>query len=206
MQCMQTGAPKHSLYTRDPPLTSKRENSSDFKQPGSNEAGSQGADSVVEKLRSERMNNGKPRPGHGAVAIIVEEQQFLVIRRSATVRAPNMLCFAGGSIEAGESPEEAIVRELQEELSLHGSAIEQVWQSRTAWGTLLEWIVVERHSGSEPSANPAEVAEFMWLYPHELLQHPDLLPSVPSFFRAWAKGEIHLPARAGEADPEWLQL
>ncbi len=51
------------------------------------------------------------KPGHGAVAIIAENEKFLVIRRSAKVRAPGMLCFAGGTIEAGETPVQAIVRE-----------------------------------------------------------------------------------------------
>ena len=68
------------------------------------------------------------KPGHGAVAIVVEEEKFLVIRRSATVRAPNLLCFAGGTIESGESPQEAIERELLEELGVVGVARDHVWQ------------------------------------------------------------------------------
>ncbi len=36
---------------------------------------------------------GKPR--HGAVGIVVENGEFLVIRRSQFVRAPNMICFSG---------------------------------------------------------------------------------------------------------------
>lgn len=143
------------------------------------------------------------KPQHGAVAILVEDERFLVIRRSAFVRAPNLLCFAGGTIEVGESPQQAIVRELQEELSIEAQAREHVWQSRTAWGTLLEWVLVERQADSHPVANPQEVAEWMWLRPTELLEHPDLLPSVPAFFSAWAKGELQLPSRAGAAHPSW---
>lgn len=145
----------------------------------------------------------KTKPQHGAVAVLVEEERFLVIRRSAFVRAPNLLCFAGGTIEVGESPEQAIVRELQEELSIEAQAREHVWQSRTSWGTLLEWVLVERKPDSHPVANPQEVAEWMWLSPAELLRHPDLLPSVPAFFSAWAKGELELPEKAGAADPSW---
>lgn len=147
------------------------------------------------------MQHAKPR--HGAVAVVVEDEKFLVIRRSALVRAPNLLCFAGGTIEVGESPQEAIVRELHEELGLVGTACEHLWQSRTSWGTLLEWVLVERHADSNPIANPLEVAEWMWLHPKDLLDHPDLLPSVPAFFCAWAKGDLQLPERAGEAHPGW---
>ncbi|MCA9127866.1 MAG: NUDIX domain-containing protein [Planctomycetales bacterium] len=155
---------------------------------------------------SSRIQLPRRKPGHGAVAILCEDERFLVIRRSAHVRAPNLLCFAGGTIEHGETPEIAIVRELHEELSLTAVAIRHVWKSRTAWGTLLEWVLVERSADSAPVANELEVAEWMWLTPEELLAKPDLLPSVPSFFVAWAKNEFTLPDRAGRPDPGWLSL
>jgi 8-oxo-dGTP diphosphatase len=151
---------------------------------------------------AERGKLGKPR--WGAVAIIVEDGKFLVIRRSELVRAPDLLCFAGGTIEHGESPLEAIERELIEELNLRGTALQHVWQSKTAWGTQLEWVLVERHPESHPVANEAEVAEWMWMEPLSLLKHPRLLPSVPAFFSAWARSEFVLPERAGLPDPTWV--
>lgn len=144
-------------------------------------------------------------PSHGAVAVIVEDGRFLVIRRSQYVRAPNLLCFAGGTIEAGESPEQAIVRELKEELAIESQARQHLWQSRTAWGTLLEWVLVERQADSTPVADPREVSEWMWLAAEELLNHPDLLPSVPDFFIAWAKGNVQLPPRAGTPQASWAK-
>lgn len=145
------------------------------------------------------------KPRHGAVAVIVEEGRFLVIRRSQFVRAPNLLCFAGGTIEAGESPQQAIVRELKEELAIDSRARQHLWQSRTSWGTLLEWVLVDRHADSTPVADPREVSEWMWLSPEELLNHPDLLPSVPDFFIAWANGEVQLPPRAGAPQASWAK-
>lgn len=169
--------------------------------------GSKGrADTSTRKSTQSAARSSSRKPGHGAVAIIVEDGKFLVIRRSHKVRAPNLMCFAGGTIEAGETPEVAIVRELEEELHLKGTAIEQVWHSVTSWGTKLEWILVERDPNSEPVANPDEVAEWMWLSGEELLQHPKLLPSVPVFYKAWAKGEFELPPRAGQPDPNWTSL
>ncbi len=154
------------------------------------------------------MSNHNPlnKPRRGAVAIIVEDGKFLVIRRSELVRAPDLLCFAGGTIEDGETPQEAIERELQEELNLRGRALQHVWQSRTAWGTKLEWILVERHPDSQPAANLDEVAEWMWLDPPILLSHPKLLPSVPAFFAAWARREFELPLGAGQPDPAWKAI
>jgi 8-oxo-dGTP diphosphatase len=157
------------------------------------------------KTDSVRQSTSR-KPGYGAVAIIVEDGKFLVIRRSHKVRAPNLMCFAGGTIEAGETPEAAIVRELEEELRLKGKAIEQVWQSVTSWGTKLEWLLVERHPESQPVANPEEVAEWTWLSGEELLRHPKLLPSVPVFYKAWADGEFQLPSRAGPPNPNWKSL
>ena len=153
---------------------------------------------------SVRGRHSKPR--RGAVAIIVEDGQFLVIRRSPLVRAPNLVCFAGGTIESGETPHQAIERELLEELSLRGQANQHVWQSVTTWGTTLEWVIVDRHPESEPFANPAEVAEWMWVTPTQLLKHPQLLPSVPAFFAAWARKDFVLPDRAGRPDPIWVEL
>lgn len=144
------------------------------------------------------------KPRRGAVAIIVEDAKFLVIRRSELVRAPDLLCFAGGTIEDGETPHQAIERELMEELNLRGVALEHVWQSKTTWGTKLEWVLVERHPDSQPEPNLAEVAECMWLDPAALLEHPKLLPSVPAFFAAWAKREFILPTRAGLPNQEWM--
>ncbi|QDV26184.1 NUDIX hydrolase [Aureliella helgolandensis] len=143
------------------------------------------------------------KPSHGAVAVLVEDEKFLVIRRSRLVRAPNMLCFAGGTIEIGEQPEETIVRELKEELSLDATAVRHVFQNRTSWGTLLEWVLVERHENSQPIANPAEVSEWMWLTASELLDRHDLLPSVPDFFWAWATGQLEMPERAGTPESKW---
>ena len=147
---------------------------------------------------------GKPR--HGAVGIIVENNEFLVIRRSQFVRAPNMLCFPGGTIEIGETPEQAVVRELCEELGLVVESPRLIWQSRTSWGTLLDWLVVERHPESSPQPNEREVAEFMWLEAPRLLERNDLLGSMPDFFGAWANEIFELPSRAGRADPNWKRL
>jgi len=148
--------------------------------------------------------HGKPR--HGVVGIIVENSEFLVIRRSPLVRAPNMLCFPGGTIESGETPQEAVVRELGEELSLEVTSPQLIWQSRTSWGTLLDWLVVERHPDSQPQANEREVAEFMWLDAAKLLSRNDLLGSMPDFFAAWANAAFQLPSRAGEAHPSWSRF
>ncbi|MFO0922317.1 MAG: NUDIX hydrolase [Pirellulales bacterium] len=129
---------------------------------------------------------------HGVVAIVVESDRYLAIRRSAMVRAPRMICFPGGGIEPNESFEEAIRREMKEELDLEVEVVAHVWTSRTSWGTDLEWMLVRRTNAQEPKANPREVEEIFWLSREELLGHPDLLGSVPDFFAALETSQVLL--------------
>lgn len=152
------------------------------------------------------MTSSSKKPRHGAVGVVVESGKFLVIRRSLMVKAPGLLCFPGGAIEQGESPEQAVVRELEEELALVSLSARHLWHSRTSWGTLLEWLHVERHSESRPIPNPREVAEVLWYEPASLLMQRDLLGSVPDFFAAWALGHFQLPEEAGPPDSRWKSL
>lgn len=52
-----------------------------------------------------------------ACAVIIHQGKILCAQRSETMRHPLKWEFPGGKIEAGESPEACIVREIQEELS-----------------------------------------------------------------------------------------
>ena len=55
---------------------------------------------------------------HVACAIIEREGKVLAAQRSATMTLPLKWEFPGGKIEAGESPEECLIRELKEELGV----------------------------------------------------------------------------------------
>ena len=122
----------------------------------------------------------------------MEQSQFLVIRRSEFVRAPGLLCFPGGGVEANEDIESAIRRELAEELGLRIEVLQHVWTSVTRWGTKLEWLVCRRDPQSFPVPAPEEVAEVHWLSESDLRSRPDLLGSLPEFFLAKDAGEFDL--------------
>jgi 8-oxo-dGTP pyrophosphatase MutT (NUDIX family) len=124
------------------------------------------------------------RGRHAVVAIIIEESRFLVIRRSEFVKAPGLLCFPGGGIEAGEDFETAVRREAFEELGLNVDVVKHLWSSKTLWGTKLEWLVCTRAIHQEPSPNPEEVSEVHWMEESELRSRADLLGSLPDFFAA----------------------
>ena len=129
---------------------------------------------------------------HAVVAVIIEQSHFLVIRRSEFVRAPGLLCFPGGGIEANEDFESAIRRELSEELGLRIEVTQHVWTSVTRWGTKLEWLLCERDPRNAPVPAPEEVAEVHWLTESDLRNRSDLLGSIPDFFNAKDAGEFQL--------------
>jgi len=138
------------------------------------------------------FSTGPDHGRHAVVAVIREESRFLVIRRSELVRAPGLLCFPGGGIEAGESIETAMHRELMEELSLNVEIESHLWTSTTRWGTKLEWVACKRCVGSEPIAAPMEVADILWLSHEELQNRADLLGSLPDFLTALEQGVFRI--------------
>ena len=63
---------------------------------------------------------------HYAIAIpfVDEEQLLFQVRSDKLDRQPGDICFPGGAVEIGETPEEAVVRELSEELLLSKEQID----------------------------------------------------------------------------------
>jgi (d)CTP diphosphatase len=122
--------------------------------------------------------------------VILREDRFLVIRRSALVRAPGMLCFPGGAIEEGESEPAALCRELREELSLTVLPQRLLWRSVTSRQVELAWWLAAVDAQQCPQPNPQEVAEYFWWTAAEILRAPDVLPSNRDFLAAWQAGQI----------------
>ncbi len=124
-----------------------------------------------------RMENTKQIQRYGVVGVIVEQGRYLLIRRSQTVLAPGKLCFPGGGIEPGETPQQALVREFREELGITVRPIRFDWENVTPWGVHLQWWIAEREPNQTPVPNPDEVAEILHLTLPEMLIHPDMLES-----------------------------
>jgi 8-oxo-dGTP diphosphatase len=130
-------------------------------------------------------------PGRrGVVGVVVRNGRMLVIRRSRSVVAPLVYCFPGGGIEAGESEEEALVREFLEELGVTIRPLRRLWQCTTAWKVDLAWWLVELPHDAIPTPNPLEVESIHWHTPEEMAGLPDLLESNREFLALLARGEI----------------
>ena len=54
-------------------------------------------------------------------AVIVKDNKFLITRRAPKLKLEGMWEFPGGKIELGESREEALIREVKEELGIDAS-------------------------------------------------------------------------------------
>lgn len=117
---------------------------------------------------------------------------MLVIRRSLTVTAPGKLCLPGGGIEKGESEEQALVREMDEELAIEVQPLQLCYRSVTPWGTNLAWWHADLDESIIPTPNPAEVAEVFWMTRNDVRTAEDLLPSLPPFVHDWDHGNIGL--------------
>ncbi len=133
-----------------------------------------------------------PERRRGAVAVVLRDDRFLVIRRSANVVAPGAMCFPGGGIEGQESEIEALVREFREELGAAIRPLRCVWRSTTRWHVELAWWLGELANGTELCPNPAEVESVHWLTTDEMRGHAGLLESNCQFLKALAAGKIIL--------------
>ena len=147
------------------------------------------------------MNAPQSKPNtrrkRGVVAVILRGGKLLVIRRSLTVTAPGKLCLPGGGIEKGESEEQALVREMDEELAIDVKPLGLCYRSVTPWGTNLAWWHAELDASIDPTPNPDEVAEVFWMTRNDVRTAADLLPSLPPFVKDWDEGQIDIEA-------EWL--
>ena len=136
------------------------------------------------------MEPENPNRRRAVVAVIIRDGKFLTITRSETVRAPGKICFPGGSVEQNESDEDALKRELTEELNIEGDPGELVYSNRSPWGVQLRWWTFEMREGQTPVPNPEEVASVQWMTFLEMRRHPNLLTSNIVFLDTISCGEL----------------
>lgn len=108
-----------------------------------------------------------------STAIIVQDGRVLMAKRRE--REGKLLwAFPGGGIEAGESPEEAAVREVSEEVGLEVQAV-QVLGDRVhpQSGVHMTYVACTVISGEASVVDDEELAEVLWL---EHGQIPEYVP------------------------------
>ncbi len=126
----------------------------------------------------------------GVVAVIRRNDRLLVIRRAQSVVAPGAFCFPGGAIEGDETEEQALVREIAEELGACVRPLRRIWSNTTPWKVDLTWWLAEADPDCDYQPNPAEVESVHWLTTAEMSELPELLASNRQFLSALESGEI----------------
>ena len=109
-------------------------------------------------------------------AILREGPRVLITRRPDGGSHPGRWEFPGGKLDDGESPQQALARDIREELDLAVSVddIFEVAYYRYDWGPILLLAFECRSLGGE--IRNLEVAEHRWIFPAELPGY-DILPA-----------------------------
>ena len=117
-------------------------------------------------------------PIHVVCAVILKEDRVLLAQRPHGKRLAGCWEFPGGKIEAAETPEQALHREISEELGctlqiIHpGPAIPWSYP----WGDIVLQSFLCELTLDSPMPETQEHQAFKWLSKHEL-SHDDLAPA-----------------------------
>lgn len=105
-------------------------------------------------------------------ALIWKEHKLLICQRPAHKARGLLWEFAGGKVEPGETPEQALVRECQEELGVTVKVGSQFFQVTHEYPDLAVHLTLFETSltGGEPQK--LEHNDLRWVSPGELEQYP----------------------------------
>ena len=121
------------------------------------------------KAQDERQKGRADCRLHVAVGVICNfDGQVLVSLRTDNVHQGGLWEFPGGKLEPGESVEEALVRELEEELGIvvqRATPLIKIKHQYSDLNVLLDVYTVSSFSGT---AFGCEGQQIKWLYPQEL--------------------------------------
>lgn len=125
------------------------------------------------------MTAGPAGSGTGLTACVLlalrSGEAWLQIRRAAGIAGGGGLCFPTGTVEPGETPEEAVLREAAEELGVTVRIVAPLGgASFPENGEHVSGFEIEIVSG-EIHPDPAEVAEVVWMTVDEIAVHVDRL-------------------------------
>ncbi len=121
----------------------------------------------------------------GIVAVISRQRRVLVIRRGPHVPFAGYWAPLSGRIEAGELQEQALVREVREEVGLAVRPGRKVWECPSSDGLFrLHWWTAHLEDESrEVVPDPSEVSAYAWIEPAEFERLGRVIEADAVFFR-----------------------
>lgn len=136
-------------------------------------------------------------------AAIVRDGRVLAARRSAPAETAGGWEFPGGKVEPGESAEQAIVREVEEELACRVAVTGELSGQMRIRPDLVLRVVLAVLTEGEPVPQEGEHDAVRWLGPDELDEVP-WLPADRPFLEELrtvlrARPTATTPSRVGEA-------
>jgi mutator protein MutT len=105
-----------------------------------------------------------------AALLFDEAGRILITQRLPGAQLEGLWEFPGGKIHEGETPEQALVREIKEELDLVITIGELFWEETFDYGikTIRLAFYFCNSADRESHLRPREVADYRWVYPADL--------------------------------------
>ncbi len=100
-----------------------------------------------------------------AWALICVDDKYLFTKRSETTSRPGQWCLPGGGIQRSESPEDACIREVREEVGLAVTIENLVCED----GGFIYFRCKLTEESPRIVLAPRECSDFCWTAPHDLL-------------------------------------
>lgn len=136
-----------------------------------------------------------------AVGVIrrLEDNRFLIAERPLGRPLGGMWEFPGGKVEPGEAIQDALARELQEEIGitvLQSSSLLQIYHESPDYSVMLHVYLIEHFEGE---AQGLEGQKVQWVLPEELHQYefPPASPKILEVVKKMATTPVNLEVTEG---------
>jgi len=126
-------------------------------------------------------------------ALIEHEGKILACQRKRGQRFELMWEFPGGKVEPGESPEQALARELREELGVEATIGREVFRAKHTYAEMRQPIEILffAASAARDAIRNLEFEQLAWRAPESLPELP-FLPADRELIEKLASGQIRL--------------
>lgn len=104
-------------------------------------------------------------------AIIEKDDLVLITQRSATMTQPLLWEFPGGKIEAGETEEGCLIREIKEELNLDITCLHRLTPSVYTYPSITVELIPYVCALTGGQINLLEHTNYKWVTAEELMQY-----------------------------------